>query len=82
MDNPESNVLVVRGCEWNGINFSRKYADVTQFHFKHTLLINDLRVLLEKERNTNEHFTYIDENTFLKPKARPKKTWYACNHKR
>jgi len=58
------------------INFSRKYADVTQFHFKHTLLINDLRVLLEKERNTNEHFTNIEENTFLKPKARPKKTWY------
>ena len=56
------------------INFTRRYADVSQHHFKHTLLINDLRVLLAKENNQSEDFQYIDEETFLSNQPRPIKT--------
>lgn len=58
------------------INFTGKYKDISQTHFKHSLLVNDLRVLLENEQNHNEEFIFINEDTFIKPKPRAKKTWY------
>ncbi len=69
MDNPESNVLVVRGCEWNGSQISAWDADLISadhdidYHVKKDIL-GSRRTLLFIEGNQNSLDQHIYQILF------------------
>jgi ABC-type Mn2+/Zn2+ transport system ATPase subunit len=69
MDNPESNVLVVRGCEWNGAQISTWDADLISaehdidYHVKKDIL-GSRRTLLFIEGNKNSLDQHIYQILF------------------